>query len=118
MWDEAGTGWDGDIWPGAWTPVELGYVVGMRLAAAYRRQGNAQATDVLVELCCRHPSPWEAGIMLAKELEHGRKDPAAALEIVDATLVALQSFYPQSQREQRCLLDLRHRAARLQRRVD
>jgi uncharacterized protein YprB with RNaseH-like and TPR domain len=118
MWEESAGGWDGDIWPGTWTPVELGYVVGMRLAAAYRRLGEQAATDVLVELCRRHPTPWEAGIMLAKELEHRRKDRAGALEVVEATLAALQTFGPHNNHEERCVLDLRYRAARLHRRID
>jgi uncharacterized protein YprB with RNaseH-like and TPR domain len=114
MWDESAVGWDGEAWPGAWTPVELGYVVGMRLATICRRQRHdPEAEQILAELWRRHPAPWEAGIMLAKLLEHRRRDCGAALELVTIALEALEEQGDRSPREERCLADLRRRRRRL-----
>ena len=48
----------------------------------------------------------EAGIMLAKILEHGRKDRAAAMEVVSAALGALESITWLSPQEERWLTGL------------
>ena len=117
LWAESDGGWDGEVWPGSWTPVELGYVLGLRLAVALRRAGRLDHAEAVVEATWnRYPRPWEAGIMLAKILEHGRKDRAAALEVVSAALDALQGSSPRSRAEDRCLEDLRKRRLRLERR--
>jgi uncharacterized protein YprB with RNaseH-like and TPR domain len=116
LWMEAECGWDGDVWPGAWTPVELAYVLGLRLATAERRRGRAERSEVVLQaIWRRYPRPWEAGIMLAKVLEHGRKDRAAAIEVVSAALSALESITWRNPKEERWLLDLRKRQARLER---
>jgi uncharacterized protein len=115
LWLEADGGWDGDVWPGAWTPVELAYVLGLRLATAERRAGRAERSEVVLQaIWRRHPQPWEAGIMLAKILEHGRKDRAAAMEVVSAALGALESITWRSPQEERWLMDLRRRQVRLE----
>jgi uncharacterized protein YprB with RNaseH-like and TPR domain len=114
LWDESGSAWDGEVWPGAWSPVELTYVLGLRLAVALRRRGQPDRAEAVVEATWRrYPRPWEAGIMLAKILEHGRKDRAAALEVVSAALEALEGGQ-RSASEERCLVDLRRRHARLE----
>jgi hypothetical protein len=113
LWDEAAA-WGGEPWPGAWSPVELAYVVGLRLATIHRRRGSHQlAEPILAELWRRHPRPWAAGIMLAKQLEHRSHDRAAALELVDAALETLENQPDRSVLENRYLADLRKRQARL-----
>lgn len=119
LWEElgaAGAGaWDGAVWPGHWSPVELAYVVGMRLAGLRRRAGDAAAAEPILEsLMGTHPEPWEAGIMLAKDLEHRRKDRPGALEVVAAALVVLGPRANRTPRESRWLADLTRRSARLQ----
>jgi uncharacterized protein YprB with RNaseH-like and TPR domain len=115
---EAAWVWDGDVWPGAWSPVELGYVVGLRLAVAHRRAGRRDlAVPILESLWRRHPRPLEAGIMLAKHLEHQRRDHQGALELVAAALEAVDLQPPRDRREERLVEDLTRRRARLSRRV-
>ncbi|MGI8609014.1 MAG: ribonuclease H-like domain-containing protein [Candidatus Dormibacteria bacterium] len=117
LWDECDGAWDGEVWPGTWTSVELRYVVGLRLATIHRRRGAVdRGEEVLAGLWRRHPRGWEAAIMLAKHLEHRRKDRHAAVEVVSAALAALESERYLSVSEQRCLQDLRRRATRLSRR--
>ena len=117
LWAEADGAWDGEVWPGTWTPVELAYVVGLRLATIHRRRGASDAgEEVLAWLWRRHPRAWEAAIMLAKHLEHRRKDRNAAIEVVGAALAALETEPRLSDREERCLADLRRRHDRLSRR--
>lgn len=114
LWDERPGAWNGEVWPGAWTPVELGYVVGLRLATLLRRRGErGRAEGILGELWSSHERPWEAAIMLAKDLEHRRKDRAAALELAGATRLALEEVSSRSIREEKWLGDLRKREARL-----
>lgn len=118
LWEESWAAWDGEVWPGAWTPVELGYVVGLRLATLSRRAGRPeQAEAVLEQLWRRHTQPWEAGIMLAKDLEHRRRDGAAALEVASAAKAALEELAGRTVREERWLADLSRRQARLRRRT-
>jgi uncharacterized protein YprB with RNaseH-like and TPR domain len=118
LWEECDGCWDGEVWPGAWTPVELAYVVGLRLATMHRRRADHEAAEaVLSWLWGRHPEPWEAGIMLAKHLEHKRKDRGAALEVVRAALEALEAAGSRDLRHDRCLMDLRRRDARLRRKA-
>ncbi|MHB8507696.1 MAG: ribonuclease H-like domain-containing protein [Candidatus Dormibacteria bacterium] len=118
LWGESEGGWDGELWPGAWTPVELAYVTGMRLATGHRRLGSGHLGEaILKQLWLRHPRPWEAGIMLAKHLEHRRRDRRAALEVVAAALDALEGLGPRDGREERFASDLRHRRARLEKGV-
>jgi uncharacterized protein YprB with RNaseH-like and TPR domain len=115
LWDEAGCAWDGEVWPGAWSPVELAYVLGLRLAVAMRRNGQAERAEAVVEATWRrYPRPWEAGIMLAKILEHRRKDRSAAIEVVSAALDALEQSRRHTPGEERWLADLRRRLARLE----
>jgi len=115
LWDEADCAWDGEVWPGAWTPVELAYVLGLRLAVALRRHGLLERAEAVVEAAWRrYPRPWEAGIMLAKILEHRRKDRSAAIEVVSAALEALQESGSRNPSEERWLVDLRKRHARLE----
>jgi uncharacterized protein YprB with RNaseH-like and TPR domain len=114
LWQESPAAWDGDVWPGAWTPVELGYVVGLRLATLRRRRSQADmAEEVLEHLWQRHRRPWEAGIMLAKDLEHRRKDRAAALEVASAARTALEDQAFRTPKEERWLADLLKRQQRL-----
>jgi hypothetical protein len=114
LWLEVDGDWDGEVWPGAWTPIELAYVLGLRLAAAQRRRGCVERSElVLKAIWRRHPEPWEAGIMLAKVLEHRRKDRAAASEVVSAALSALESLSWRSPKEDRWVTDLRKRHRRL-----
>jgi uncharacterized protein YprB with RNaseH-like and TPR domain len=114
LWLEVDGSWDGEVWPGSWTPIELAYVLGLRLATAHRRRGCAEQSErVLQAIWRRHPEPWEAGIMLAKALEHRRKDRSAALEVVSAALGALESVSWRSPKEERWLTDLRKRHDRL-----
>jgi hypothetical protein len=114
LWQEVDGAWDGEVWPGSWTPVELAYVLGLRLATAHRRRGCAEQSEVVLEaIWRRHPQPWEAGIMLAKVLEHRRKDRSAAIEVVSAALGALESVSWRSPREERWVEDLRKRHHRL-----
>lgn len=116
LWDESDGGWNGEVWPGNWTPVQLAYVVGLRLAAIHRRRGATEAgAEIARALWRRHPQPWEAGIMLAKHLEHRAKDRTAALEVVSAALEALEALDWRPLREERYLADLRRRSARLSR---
>jgi hypothetical protein len=116
LWEESGCAWDGDVWPGAWTPVELGYVVGLRLAVALRRLGHLDLAETVAQVSwSRYPRPWEAGIMLAKIFEHQRKDRGAAIEVVAAALAALEAGGSRTAGEERCLVDLRKRYARLDR---
>jgi uncharacterized protein YprB with RNaseH-like and TPR domain len=116
LWDESDGGWNGEVWPGNWTPVELAYVVGLRLATIHRRRGEVEAgAEIAQALWRRHPQPWEAGIMLAKHLEHRAKDRAAALEVVSAALEALEALDWRPIPEERYLADLRRRSARLTR---
>ena len=118
LWSESDGCWDGEVWPGNWTPVELAYVVGLRLATIHRRRGDlAEGEEVLAFLWRRHPRAWEAAIMLAKHLEHRRKDRGAAAEVVGAAIAALETERHLAPREERCLEDLRRRAARLSRRA-
>jgi hypothetical protein len=56
--------------------------------------------------------------MLAKHLEHQRRDRRAALELVSAALDAMEERPPRDPKEQRLLSDLRHRGARLARLVE
>jgi len=115
LWEEADCAWDGEVWPGAWTPVELAYVLGLRLAIALRRHRLLERAEAVVEATWRrYPRPWEAGIMLAKILEHRRKDRSAAIEVVSAALEALEESRSRSPSEERCLVDLRKRHARLE----
>jgi uncharacterized protein YprB with RNaseH-like and TPR domain len=114
LWGECDGCWDGEVWPGTWTPIELAYVVGLRLATLHRRRGSSEmGEEVLAWLWRRHPRAWEAAIMLAKHLEHRRKDRTAALEVVSAALAAMESERYLSPAEERCLNDLRRRATRL-----
>jgi uncharacterized protein YprB with RNaseH-like and TPR domain len=118
LWAEGERCWNGELWPGTWTPVELAYVVGLRLATIHRRRGDhASGEQVVSWLWQRHPRGWEAAIMLAKHLEHRRKDRGAALEVVLAALAALESQSYLEPREGRWLADLRRRAERLTRRA-
>lgn len=117
LWSEAGGGWNGEAWPEAWTPVELAYVLGLRLAVALRRAGRFdRAEEVVQATWARYPRPWEAGIMLAKILEHRRKDRGAAIEVVSAAVDALEESGSRSRAEERCLVDLRKRRDRLEKR--
>ena len=114
LWDECDGAWDGEVWPGTWTPVELAYVVGLRLATMHRRRGALDSAEkILARLWRRHPRAWEAAIMLAKHLEHKRKDRSAAMEVVTAALAALESQSYLSIGEERCLNDLLRRRHRL-----
>jgi hypothetical protein len=114
LWQEVDGAWDGEVWPGSWTPVELAYDLGLRLATAHRRRGCVERSElVLRAIWRRHPEPWEAGIMLAKVLEHRRKDPSAAIEVVNAALGALESASRRSPREEGWVVDLRRRHDRL-----
>ncbi|GAC1335280.1 MAG: metal-dependent exonucleaseMrfB [Candidatus Dormibacteria bacterium] len=116
LFEECDGCWDGEVWPGNWTPIELGYVVGLRLATIHRRRGAlADGEAVLAWLWGRHPRAWEAAIMLAKHLEHRRKDRAAAVEVVSAAIAALETERGLAPKEEKCLLDLRRRATRLAR---
>jgi uncharacterized protein YprB with RNaseH-like and TPR domain len=116
LWEESEGGWNGETWPGTWTPVELAYVVGLRLATLHRRRGMAEDGAAIARvLWQRHPQPWEAGIILAKHLEHRRKDRAAALEVVSAAVEALEALEWREVREERYLADLRRRSERLRR---
>ncbi|HEV3235053.1 MAG TPA: ribonuclease H-like domain-containing protein [Candidatus Dormibacteraeota bacterium] len=118
LWDEPSSAWDGEVWPGSWTPVELRYVVGLRLATLRRRaQRPDLAQAVLEQLWQRHQRPWEAGIMLAKDLEHRRKDGAAALEVASAARLALDDQPGRTPQEERWLADLVRRTERLRRRT-
>jgi hypothetical protein len=117
LWAEADEGWNGEAWPEAWTPVELAYVLGLRLAVALRRAGRLDRAETVVQTTwARYPRPWEAGIMLAKILEHRRKDRGAAIEVVSAAVDALEEIGSRSRAEDRCLLDLRKRRQRLEKR--
>ena len=117
LWDECDGCWDGEVWPGNWTPIELAYVIGLRLATIHRRRGStAKGEEVLDWLWRRHPRAWEAAIMLAKHLEHRRKDRNAAAEVVSAAIAALETERCLAPREEKCLADLRRRAVRLARR--
>jgi uncharacterized protein YprB with RNaseH-like and TPR domain len=117
LWAESDGGWNGEVWPGSWTPLELAYVLGLRLAVALRRSGRAERAEEVVQATWdRYPRPWEAGIMLAKILEHRRKDRGAAIEIVSAAVDALEGSGPRSRAEDRCLIDLRKRKVRLEKR--
>lgn len=114
LWAESAEGWNGEVFPEAWSPVELGYVTGMRLAALQRRRGLVHLCEpILEELWQRHPRPFEAGIMLAKHLEHRRKDRRAALELVEAALQALEDEPAWGRKEERWVEDLRRRRGRL-----
>ncbi|MFN2464329.1 MAG: ribonuclease H-like domain-containing protein [Candidatus Dormibacteria bacterium] len=114
LWEECGGCWDGEVWPGTWTPIELAYVVGLRLATMHRRRGALEeGEEVLSWLWRRHPRAWEAAIMLAKHLEHRRKDRVAAAEVVGAAIAALETERYLAPREEKCLADLRRRAERL-----
>ena len=114
LWLEVDGDWDGEVWPGSWTPVELAYVLGLRLAAAHRRRGFVERSEVVLQaIWRRHPQPWEAGIMLAKVLEHRRKDRSAAIEVVSAALSALELVSWRSPKEERWVIDLRKRHHRL-----
>ncbi|MEA2682836.1 MAG: uncharacterized protein QOK05_1164 [Chloroflexota bacterium] len=116
LWEESEACWNGEVWPGNWTPVELAYVVGLRLATLHRRRGAIEAgAEIARALWLRHPQPWEAGIMLAKHLEHRARDRAAALEVVSAALEALEALDWRAVREERYLADLRRRSERLRR---
>ncbi|MDQ6747860.1 MAG: ribonuclease H-like domain-containing protein [Candidatus Dormibacteraeota bacterium] len=116
LWEESDGAWNGEVWPGTWTPDELAYVVGLRLATLHRRRGAVDDGAAIARaLWQRHPQPWEAGIMLAKHLEHRRKDRVAALEVVLAAVEALESIPWRQGREERCLADLRRRSVRLSR---
>jgi len=116
LWEEGDRAWDGELWPGTWTPIELAYVVGLRLATIHRRRGSTdRGAEVLARLWRRHPRAWEAAIMLAKHLEHRRKDRNAAIEVVSAALAAMESERYLSRNEERCLNDLRRRHQRLSR---
>jgi uncharacterized protein YprB with RNaseH-like and TPR domain len=116
LWEESEGSWDGEVWPGNWTPVELAYVIGLRLATMHRRRGSVDDGEaVLAWLWRRHPRAWEAAIMLAKHLEHRRKDRNAAAEVVAAAIAALETERYLAPGEERCLADLRRRAARLSR---
>ncbi len=117
LWAESDVGWNGEAWPGSWSPVELAYVLGLRLAVALRRAGRGDRAEEVVQATWdRYPRPWEAGIMLAKILEHRRKDRGAAIEIVSAAVEALEGNGPRSRAEDRCLVDLRKRRDRLEKR--
>jgi len=117
-WLEADDAWDGEIWPGDWTAVEVAYIAGLRLALLRRRAGEHDAAQrVLAELWQRHPAPFEAGIMLAKHLEHRRKDVTGALDVVAAAADALEEMPGRTVREDRWLGDLRRRRLRLERKV-
>jgi uncharacterized protein YprB with RNaseH-like and TPR domain len=119
LWDESLEGWNGEVFPEAWSPVELGYVTGMRLAALHRRRGLVHLCQpILEELWRRHPRPFEAGIMLAKHLEHRRKDRRAALELVEAALQALHEEPGWGRKEERWVEDLRRRRVRLSARAE
>jgi len=114
LWAESEHGWDGEVWPGTWSPVELAYVIGLRLATLHRRLGRPElGMPILEAIWGRHPRPWEAGIMLAKALEHRRKDRAAALEVATAVLETLEDARLRTGKEERLLADLRRRCARL-----
>lgn len=114
LWLEVDGSWDGEVWPGSWTPIELAYVLGLRLATAHRRRGCVERSEVVLQaIWRRHPQPWEAGIMLAKVLEHRRKDRSAAIEVVSAALGALESVSWRSPKEERWVVDLRKRHGRL-----
>jgi len=116
LWEECDGCWNGEVWPGTWTPFDLGYVVGLRLATIHRRRGAlAEGEAVLSWLWGRHPRAWEAAIMLAKHLEHRRKDRVAAGEVVSAAIAALETERYLAPGEQKCLVDLRRRAGRLAR---
>jgi uncharacterized protein YprB with RNaseH-like and TPR domain len=119
LWLESAGSWDGEVWPGAWTSVELAYVVGLRLATLYRREGRGDAAQgILKELWRRHARPWQAGIMLAKDLEHRRKDRAAALEVASAARAALDEQPYRSLKEEQWLADLVKREQRLRAKTD
>lgn len=114
LWGESDRCWNGEVWPGNWTPVDLAYVVGLRLATIHRRRGEIEAgAEIAQALWRRHPQPWEAGIMLAKHLEHRAKDRAAALEVVSAAQEALEALDWRAPREECYLADLRRRRERL-----
>ena len=116
LFEECDGAWDGEVWPGNWTPVDLAYVVGLRLATIHRRRGSMErGEEVLAWLWRRHPRAWEAAIMLAKHLEHRRNDRNAAIEVVSAALAALETQRYLSVSEERCRNDLRRRADRLAR---
>lgn len=117
LWAESDC-WAGEVWPGPWSPVELAYVTGLRLAVALRRAGRREsAVPILEALWRRHPRPLEAGIMLAKHLEHHRRDRPAALQLVGAALDAVEARPSRDRREERFFDDLVRRRARLARLV-
>lgn len=114
LWLEVDGGWDGELWPGSWSPVELAYVLGLRMATAHRRRGDVERSELVLQaIWRRYPHPWEAGIMLAKVLEHRRKDRAAAIEVVSAALSTLESLAWRTTKEERWVLDLQRRQSRL-----
>lgn len=97
----------------------LAGLAGLEVAAGIRRRGDPEAAAGVYEaLRAAGQGDIVPFVALAKIAEHGRKDPAAALALVEEALALLRGGgFPLIRRRAEALHDLRHRRDRLLRRL-